>query len=330
MPTAAQTQPSIAPDAHTMQCMEVWGGNQAIDNGVIMPGLDLWVFSRPYKGDAGGGDVHYVSSCATGRITRLLVADVSGHGQSVADIALTLRQLMRRYINYTDQTRFVQSLNKEFSALAEEGRFATAVVATYWAPTHYLVACNAGHPRPLWYRGAKKSWELLRAPEAGAHDSDGLVNLPLGIAEPTGYDQFGVKLATGDLVIVYTDSLIESRGPDGRLLGEAGLLEIVRSLDVSQPEQLIARLVGRVMEHASGAPPEDDVTVLLLRDNGVALRNQTGLGLLAPFRIGASAVRALFSAGKSPAGIPEISIANIVGAVVPPVSKLWKPRTKRR
>jgi sigma-B regulation protein RsbU (phosphoserine phosphatase) len=57
--------------------MEVWGGNAAIDNGVIMPGLDAWVYARPYQQQAAGGDIHYVSSCATGRIIRLLVADVS-------------------------------------------------------------------------------------------------------------------------------------------------------------------------------------------------------------------------------------------------------------
>src|SRR5687768_18611008 len=56
------------------------GGNQPADSGVVMAGLDAWVYCRPYHGAAAGGDVYYVSSCATGRITRLLVADVSGHG----------------------------------------------------------------------------------------------------------------------------------------------------------------------------------------------------------------------------------------------------------
>ena len=71
-------------DAQVMQCMEVWGGNQTADSGVIMAGLDAWVYSKPFGGADGGGDVYYVSSCATGRITRLLVADVSGHGTPAA------------------------------------------------------------------------------------------------------------------------------------------------------------------------------------------------------------------------------------------------------
>ena len=76
----ASSQPSSANEPLRKQCMEVWRGNQPVDNGVVMPGLDAWVYSRPLGDAKAGGDVHYVSSCATGRITRLLVADVSGHG----------------------------------------------------------------------------------------------------------------------------------------------------------------------------------------------------------------------------------------------------------
>src|SRR5438128_12124750 len=120
---------------HEMTCMEVWGGNQTADSGVVMAGLDAWVYSRPYGQANAGGDVHYVSSCATGRIARLLVADVSGHGAEVAEVGAALRRLMRRYMNYVDQSRLVEGLNLEFARQAEMGRFATAVVATYWVPT---------------------------------------------------------------------------------------------------------------------------------------------------------------------------------------------------
>src|SRR3982751_6288201 len=119
-------------DAQLMQCMEVWGGNQIMDTNVVMAGLDAWVYSKPYGNADGGGDVYYVSSCATGRITRLLVADVSGHGRQVCDVGTQLRTLMRRYVNYIDQSRFVADLNREFTTLSDSGCFATAVVTTFW------------------------------------------------------------------------------------------------------------------------------------------------------------------------------------------------------
>src|SRR4029077_15483753 len=49
-----------------MQCMEVWGGSQLASSGVELGGLDLWVYRKPYGEAPRGGDVYYVSSCATG------------------------------------------------------------------------------------------------------------------------------------------------------------------------------------------------------------------------------------------------------------------------
>src|SRR5262245_35969461 len=109
--------PSTPADPHTMKCMEVWGGNQAVDNGVVMAGLDAWLYSRPFGDQSAGGDIHYVSSCAMGMISRALVADVSGHGEAVAESARKLRSLMRRYANLVDQTRFVHGLPRDVSTI---------------------------------------------------------------------------------------------------------------------------------------------------------------------------------------------------------------------
>ena len=134
---------------HRMQCMEVWGSNRAVEANVTMTGLDVWAFSRPFEKGEQGGDVYYLSSCASGRISRLLLADVSGHGAEVAATAESLRDLMRRHVNYIDQTRLAEKVNQEFSASAENGRFATAVLVTFFAPKRSLSVSNAGHPDPL-------------------------------------------------------------------------------------------------------------------------------------------------------------------------------------
>lgn len=111
-----------------------------------MPGLDLWVHGEPFRSSDGGGDVYYLSSCASGRITRMLLADVSGHGASVAPVAVALRDLMRRNINFIKQTQLVASLNSQFESISATGCFATALVSTFFSPTKTLSVCNAGHP----------------------------------------------------------------------------------------------------------------------------------------------------------------------------------------
>lgn len=296
-----------APGAVTMQCLEVWGGNASVDNGVVMPGLDAWVVSRPFAGERAGGDIHYVSSCASGRITRVLVADVSGHGEAVAQVALTLRGLMRRYVNFIDQGRLVEGINREFAGLQKSGEFATAVVATYWAPTDSLVITNAGHPRPLWYRARAREWKVL----SQQRSDEGLSNIPLGIAEPTRYDESSLRLGRDDLVILYTDSLIEARNAEGRQLGEAGLLDLARGLDPARPESMIPTLIRRIEEYAGSAPP-DDLTVLVLRRNELKPRISLWQGIRTSLRVAADFGRAL-TRGQAPAR-PEMRSENLLGA----------------
>lgn len=147
-----------APATPSLQCMEIWGGIEAVDTALSLTGLDAWVYARPHGGGQAGGDVHYLSMCGSGRIVRLGLADVSGHGVSVSEIAGTLRTLMRRHINTPDMTRFMRALNGAFVEHTQDGagsgHFATALLATYYAPTDHLLLCNAGHPRPLWWRAS--------------------------------------------------------------------------------------------------------------------------------------------------------------------------------
>jgi len=275
-------------DPHTMRCLEVWGGNQAVDNGVVMAGLDAWLYSRPFQGQAAGGDIHYVSSCAAGMLTRVLVADVSGHGEAVADAAQRLRGLMRRYVNFVDQTRFVEGLNTEFGEISQSGGFATAVAATYYGPKDEFTVCNAGHPRPLWFKSRTRTWTLLvdaggKPARSAAPATNAPSNIPLGIAGPTQYSQFGVKVATGDMVVMYTDSLIEAKGPDGRLLGEEGLLAIARGLEVADPSDFARELLTSIERY--GDVSADDVTILVLRPNGFKPRQTLPIMLRAMKRM---------------------------------------------
>ena len=171
-----------------MQCSEVWGGNDEVDRGVAMPGMDAWVLSRPSAGEALGGDIHYVSSCATGRITRILLADVAGHGQAVAALAHRLRAIMRRFVNHVDQTRVAALINREFAALGEAGEFATAVVATFWGPTGEIDITNAGHPPPLFYSGRTAQWSYLNRNDDASGDMAVMDNPGDGFRHTTHQD----------------------------------------------------------------------------------------------------------------------------------------------
>jgi hypothetical protein len=304
--------------SHDLQCMEVWGGNQSANSAVSMSGLDAWIYSKPYRGDARGGDVYYVSSCATGRIARMLVADVAGHGQAVADVATQLRGLMRRHVNQIDQSRFVQSMNQQFAALCGDGCFATALVTTFFAPTNHLSLCNAGHPPPLLYRATTRQWSFLDQRCAGG---DEFANVPLGVMDLVNYDQFDVKLQVGDLVLAYTDSVTESLDQNGDMLGLGGLLELARSLDVRNPPRLIPQLMSALRQRCGHDVADDDLTILLLRPNGSGARVPMRDRALAPMRLMKNLLASV-TRGE-PMAWPEWSLANVGGALFGPLNRLW-------
>ncbi len=121
--------------------------------------------------------------------------------------------------------------------------------------------CNAGHPRPLLYRAATETWELLDYRVEATLDK--LMNLPLGIIEPTDYYQFAIRLHPGDYVVLYTDGFSDIRR-DGRILGEHGLLDTVRDLEFDS-----AGALGRNICEALGMDDpvnqrNDDETLLVL------------------------------------------------------------------
>lgn len=253
------------PSYHALQCLEVWGGNKAVHTSVTLPGIDAWVQSTPHGGNPDGGDVHYVSMCGAGRISRFAVADISGHGNAAGALGGRLRKLMRKHIRTPDQTVFARAINSEFSKMAQGGQFATALLTTYFAPTDHLIVCSLGHPWPLWYHAASSTWALLDQ-ELGERVTD-VRNLPLGIIAETEYVQFAVSLGEHDFVVLYTDSLTDARKPNGTMLGVNGLLALVQHLPLSSPAEMGHNILAAVAQYRSGGPSDDDETILVLHHN---------------------------------------------------------------
>lgn len=260
-------KPELDQQQVRMQCMEVWGGNQPVERAISTTGLNLWLYSRPVGNAEAGGDVCYLSSCASGRITRLLLADVSGHGEKVSRIALSLRDMMRRSINFVNHNRMTERMNEEFTKGDEQG-FATAVVASYFAPLNSLSVSNAGHPAPLLLRNGQSHWELLdRDQETSKKKAD----LPLGVIESTQYGERKLKAKPGDLLLLYTDAISESRNENGEVLGLEGLRNIVNELDANRPETLIAQLTDRLTKLHPDNLLDDDVTVVVVQVTGTQI-----------------------------------------------------------
>ncbi|MEX2515579.1 MAG: PP2C family protein-serine/threonine phosphatase [Gammaproteobacteria bacterium] len=247
---------------HEITCMEIWGGNARAKRAIGITGFDVWVSSNPYQNMPDGGDIYYISSCGAGKISRFSLADISGHGTSASYFAKCLRKLMRKYINTTDQTRFAQKLNDDFSVFARKGMFATALLTAYDAETDKLKICNAGHPKPLLYRKQNNTWWILD--EALEDCSGQVINIPLGINGETNYLQYEISLMPGDIMVMYTDAAMEVLDKTGSPLGETGLLALVEDIPKDDPQHFGEALHARLFYKQS---PGDDVTLIVLFHN---------------------------------------------------------------
>jgi serine phosphatase RsbU (regulator of sigma subunit) len=273
----------MANSLERMQCMEIWGGNEPVRSAVGTAGLDVEVASRPAGESSGGGDLHFVSSCASGRITRFVLADVCGHGDAIAAVARDVRDLMRRSINHVDQTRFVSSLNRRIAELGGGELFATAIVGTFFVTTRRLAICNAGHPPPLFRRRDDAAWGVLPGPPG---DRAELANIPLGIMGKIPYRETVLQFQPGDQLLAYTDAASETRGEDGEFLGLDGVRTLVDGLE-AEPATLLDRL-AEALDARRGGPADDDESFLLIGGNAESSRWADTL--LAPLRMAGNAM----------------------------------------
>ena len=279
MVTDCQTETSSDPQQR-MACMEVWGGNSEADKEFSLAGVDVALRSRVFGQQGFGGDIYLVSSCASGRITRVLLADVSGHGALVARVAADLRDLLRRYVNVVSQNQLVSEVNRGFSLLAEEGGFATAVVCTYFAPTKSLAVSNAGHPPPLLKAAGSRDWRPLTG-----HDEDerNLTNTPLGIDSNAAYTSPKLRLGAGDMILCYSDAWSEAVATNGRPIGVEGLRGMLNKARDGTPHDILVDLEQRLRAQNDTNLSVDDTTAILMR-----VTNTTPTwrdNLLAPFRL---------------------------------------------
>jgi phosphoserine phosphatase RsbU/P len=253
-----------------LACFELWGGNGMAAHPIELPGLLGWIWCAPFGRAHGGGDVHYVSVCSKGQVSRIALADVAGHGESASSVAERLRRVLQQHSDNWDQSTLMRELNDAFQRDAKGVQFATAVVLGFYFGTGELLFSNAGHLPLLWRHAESGVWDWLeeRTPHAKT-----VVGLPLGLISGTAYAQTAVEFSRGDLLLLYTDGITESRNESGEELGQRGLLALVRGLprdSLKGPVAFGHALVTRLKRfRGSGSQRDDETLVVLQRQTGI-------------------------------------------------------------
>lgn len=256
-----------ASQVHRLACLEVRGGNSQTTYAAELPGLAAWVSCSPLGPSQRGGDLYYFTSCSHGSTARVVIADVSGHGEQVSAAAFRLRYALRQHIDDWDQSLLVKDLNESFLRNDWGARFATAFFANFASDSGVLLFTNAGHMPPLWHRAVTSEWAFLHD---SAPTSKKLEDLPLGLIAGTGYNQTAVDLEPGDLLVLYTDGINEAENEAGEQLGLGGLLSIARHLPTTSATAAGEELLAAISRFRGSVPASDDATVITLLRGGAA------------------------------------------------------------
>jgi sigma-B regulation protein RsbU (phosphoserine phosphatase) len=180
----------------------------------------------------------------------------------VSTLAERLREALHDHADHWDQSALIRQLNDSFFRISTAGKFATAVLLGHYVDTGEMLFTNAGHLPPLWFRSAAREWSFLQ--EATPYSRE-IADLPLGIISGTAYTQAAIQLDPGDLLLLYTDGIIESCNGHGEPLGLDGLLEMSRGLRGESASQAGADLVQAVARFRGSVEATDDETVMALQ-----------------------------------------------------------------
>ncbi|MGI8332554.1 PP2C family protein-serine/threonine phosphatase [Actinomadura scrupuli] len=214
---------------------------------VTVPGLKVAVRSLAAESPARiGGDWYATRALQDGRAL-LAVGDAAGHGLA-ATAAMARMRMGLLGLAYTceDTARLAGWLNALVSDL-EPATIGTALLAHYNPATRLMDWTCAGHPPPI----------LLRDGHAARMD---IVPDPvLGCCPEVSYSTMTTQLLSGDLVLLYTDGLIERRGAD--LDERIGRLEQIIEDTAAEPDQVLEAVLAR-MGHDRNA---DDTTLYAIR-----------------------------------------------------------------
>src|SRR5205085_1424284 len=124
-------------------------------------------------------------------------------------------------------------------------------------------------------------------------------------------------------IVTYTDALIESQDADGQRLGQDGLLRILRLLGDVDAGALIGTLLAEIEDRYPENLADDDVTMVVLRVNQRKPHYTFKEKLSALMRFSGTFARAVDPRAERPP-LPDLNVANVGGAIIPPLSRLWR------
>ncbi len=216
-----------------------------------IPGWDAAGLSRPRYEI--GGDYYDLMPLADGRLG-LVVADVSGKGSLAAMTLTTFRAILRTQVEgEPEPVRTAAATNRLLRDRMAPTEYVTAVYGVLDPVGGRFDYSNCGHAPPLLVR-ADGRWTKLTT--GGP---------PLGLLAGARYLAGEVTIEPGDLLVLFTDGVVEAEDPAGREFGVDRLANVVSAMRRRPGAEVVEAVVRETVEFCGSGEYADDFTVLVLR-----------------------------------------------------------------
>lgn len=183
----------------------------------------------------------------------IALGDVSGKGTAAALYGAVAIGIMRSLAPQKLQpAEMLKQMNHLVSERRIEGRFMTACYATWQKGRQKLRVANAGQSQPLLYKD-------------GRCDKIELTGFPLGIFEEVQYDEWGVTLDVGNILVFHSDGLAETANNEGQLFGMERLRALIEKHHERTAAELADVLLNEVDWFSQNAPLSDDRTLVIVK-----------------------------------------------------------------
>ncbi len=223
-------------------------------------GLDI--AGRSIYCDETGGDYYdflEVGNPAEGKIG-VVVGDVSDHGIPSALLMATARALIRQRCSAFGRIdRVISDVNQQLAAdVKDSGRFMTLFYAEIERPQNVIRWVNAGHEPAMIYDPALDTF----------NDLNGGNNMALGVFEDTEFKEAQREIAAGQIIVMATDGIWETRNPKGEMFSKDRIHKIIRRNASASANEIQNSILDSLRHFQKEAKLEDDLTLVVIKIMG--------------------------------------------------------------
>lgn len=217
-----------------------------------LPDLGFGFFFTPTKGVC--GDYFDVILARRDRIV-LTIADVAGKGIQSSMVMMMLRSVLHLVTNTTkDSGTILDWINKGITGKIDMDHYATLSYASYCPDTHELDFASAGHQPMLLWKAKSKEIEIIQ------HNAD-----PIGVERSSVYKNIKLTVGKGDIIILFTDGLVETLNGEGHQYGIQTLSNVIQENNAKSAKEIATEVKQNLQTFAGSASIHDDQTLLVMK-----------------------------------------------------------------